>query len=298
MLQLRTNEFYIPLSNGNIRLHKGKSLNGGSLMEYKSNALNIFIHELRLPQCSLTLLDIQVNKFASFIISQTDSRLRFEALLAGQDPSIQMGQYRIRNEMETTIQINAGDSILQLIIHLSQELLQQSPLPDAFQPTSNRILSIPMLDAIDKIMSNPYEPNIRDAYYDSCVRDLLFHHISIPPIKAPGELTNTELEAVLKADRIIAEDLTVHHTIEELARLTYTNSHVLKVGFAKIFGMGTFERLRKRKMDQAKLLIETTDQQIQEIAVTAGYSSLTGFIHAFTKEFGMSPRKWRKERRS
>jgi len=44
-----------------------------------------------------------------------------------------------------------------------------------------------------------------------------------------------------------------------------------------------------------KLLLETTDKSIGEIAEIAGYDTAAGFIHAFRREFKLTPREWRKK---
>lgn len=46
-------------------------------------------------------------------------------------------------------------------------------------------------------------------------------------------------------------------------------------------------------MEHAKTLLETTQKSIGEIAELAGYDTAAGFIHAFRREFGITPREWR-----
>lgn len=46
-------------------------------------------------------------------------------------------------------------------------------------------------------------------------------------------------------------------------------------------------------MEHAKLLLESTDKSIGEIANLAGYNTAAGFIHAFRMEFGLTPRERR-----
>jgi len=158
-------------------------------------------------------------------------------------------------------------------------------------------MSGPMREVIYRILENPFEEKFRDAFYDYSIRELLFYHISAPQFTPPGELSQTELAAVYEADRIISANLSVHYSINELARMTHTNVHVLKTGFARLFGMGTFERLLQRKMERAKYLLETTDRQVQDISELSGYETVTGFINAFRKQFKMTPKDWRKKQR-
>ena len=47
-------------------------------------------------------------------------------------------------------------------------------------------------------------------------------------------------------------------------------------------------------MERAIFLLESTDMQVQEVAVDAGYATVTGFINEFRKQFGVSPADWRR----
>jgi AraC-like DNA-binding protein len=46
-------------------------------------------------------------------------------------------------------------------------------------------------------------------------------------------------------------------------------------------------------MQHAKTLLESTNKSIGEIAELAGYDTAAGFIHAFRRKFGITPREWR-----
>lgn len=74
-----------------------------------------------------------------------------------------------------------------------------------------------------------------------------------------------------------------------------TNQFKLKNGFRRIFGMGVFHRLLFLRMEHAKTLLETTNKSIGEIAELAGYDTAAGFIHAFRREFDITPREWRRQ---
>jgi AraC-like DNA-binding protein len=76
-----------------------------------------------------------------------------------------------------------------------------------------------------------------------------------------------------------------------------TNKLKLKLGFKKAYGMGVFRRLLFRRMEHAKLLLSSTDKPINEIASLTGYDTVAGFIHAFRREFGLTPREWRNQER-
>jgi AraC-like DNA-binding protein len=50
-------------------------------------------------------------------------------------------------------------------------------------------------------------------------------------------------------------------------------------------------------MEHAKLLLQTTNKSIGNVADLAGYDTVAGFIHAFRKRFGVTPREWRNQRK-
>lgn len=58
--------------------------------------------------------------------------------------------------------------------------------------------------------------------------------------------------------------------------------------------MGVSDQLASRRMEQAKLLLETANMQAKEIASVAGYTSTAAFIHAFRKIFSLTLREWRR----
>jgi AraC-like DNA-binding protein len=77
-----------------------------------------------------------------------------------------------------------------------------------------------------------------------------------------GQLEDRDIAAIYQADTIISSNLHQHFTIEKLSRMTGTNQFKLKKGFKDIFGMGVFHRLLFRRMEHAKVLLETTDKSI------------------------------------
>ena len=54
--------------------------------------------------------------------------------------------------------------------------------------------------------------------------------------------------------------------------------------------------IKKRRMEKARELLETTDLQIKEIAATVGYCESSHFVRDFEKAYGLSPRRYRAQR--
>jgi len=227
--------------------------------------------------------------------------LRFEALLTGEinlsrddkKMKLKAGQYHLTDIPLFTSLFKKDTSCNIFVTYFSPEMLEQLglkllPCPPSKMPDKMNYL-------IHEMLRNPYGENLRDFYYHNCIRELLFFHLTQHNQPIPGELEDRDIAAIYQADSIISSNLHQHFTIDKLSRMTGTNQFKLKKGFKHIFGMGVFHRLLFRRMEHAKVLLETTDKSIGEIAMLAGYDTAAGFIHAFGRVFKKTPRAWRLE---
>ena len=229
--------------------------------------------------------------------------LRFEALLNGEmnvsangeKRKFKAGEYRITDVPLFKALFKKNTSCSIFITHYSEDLLKQSGIEIAPYPP-HRMPDM-MTNLINQMLHNPYSEELRNFYYENCVRELLFLHLAQDKNTVTGQLMNKDIATIYKADSIIAANLQKHYTIDELSRMSGTNKLKLKVGFKKAYGMGVFKRLVFRRMEQAKMLLESTDKSIGEIASLTGYDTVAGFIHAFRREFGLTPREWRKKKK-
>jgi len=276
----------------------GADLEGTEQADY-----SLYHHFYNSPLFGFSLLTIDTNTEQSFQFRFDRRELRLQVLLTGgwQDKTttekIMPGQYRLSLDHRLDAVFSAGQHTEFLVFHLHPELIAQLPLSESLQPSSVKILSEPMREIIHKILRNPYEDMLRQGLYDYSVRELIFYHLARPPVVLPGELSESEMALAYEADRIIAASLDRHYTIHELARMLNTNVYTLKNAFSRLFGMGTFERLQKLKMEHATYLLEQTDEQIQSVAYLSGYETVTGFINSFREHFGVTPREWRNRSR-
>ena len=84
-----------------------------------------------------------------------------------------------------------------------------------------------------------------------------------------------------------------HPTIAELARhLNISQSYLYRVFFEE-YGMSPKEYLNRFCMDQAKMLLRTSDLNISQIATSVGYSDVLAFSAFFSKRKGCSPTAYR-----
>lgn len=225
--------------------------------------------------------------------------LRLEAVLNGETyisvngakRRFRAGEYRITDVSLFKLLFKKNTSCSLFISYYSTDLLEQ--LGISVTPCLPQRMPDMMINLINELLHNAYTSELRNFYYENCVRELLFFHLTQVTRSTPQELKDKDIDLVYKADALISSNLQEHLPIETLARMLNTNSLKLKLGFNKVYGMGVFSRLIFRRMEHAKLLLETTEKTINEIAGLTGYNSTAAFIHAFRKRFSLTPREWR-----
>jgi AraC-like DNA-binding protein len=277
-------------------------LPGSVVFHYHKDKAVITIQESVNPLFIIGYRVFRFLKKIKFVISEKNSGLLFKAVLSGElsitDPlgkkiRLRTGQYFISDYSQFTHHFKRGISCTFFLVHYSKNLLDELGFDVNFQPGDPLFLNEKMKDLIHEILHNPYDENLRDFFYENSVRELLFLHLSNPRGSLPGILTESDIAKIYHADSIILENLNSHFSIRELSRMAGTNEFKLKKGFRQVFGMGVFSRLLERRMTQARELLENTDKPIWEISEVSGYESLAGFIKAFRKRFGKTPRQWR-----
>jgi AraC-like DNA-binding protein len=80
--------------------------------------------------------------------------------------------------------------------------------------------------------------------------------------------------------------------LKELAKIAGLNEYQLKVGFKEIYGNTVYGYLLDHKLDHARVLLDSSRFQVNEVAYQIGYANPSHFIAAFKKKFGVTPKKY------
>ena len=280
------------------RNYRGALLPGSRVLQNNSETGIITLQESEGNLFSISHRVFELFRKINLFIHEKPG-LRFEALLTGEASvtrdkkkiKLKAGHYHLTDVPLFTSLFKKDTSCSIFITHFSPVMLEQLgltvlPCPPSKMPDKMNYL-------IQEILRNPYKETLRDFYYQNSLQELLFFHLTQDHEPVPGKLEDRDIAAIYRADSIIAADLQQHYTIDKLSRMTGTNEFKLKKGFKHVFGMGVFHRLVFRRMEHAKTLLETTDKSIGEIALLTGYDTAAGFIHAFRREFAVTPREWR-----
>lgn len=98
--------------------------------------------------------------------------------------------------------------------------------------------------------------------------------------------------AVQKMQEYVAENISKKITLKELACVAgYSPWHAARI-FKETVGKAPFEYIRALRLTQAALVLRDREDKIVDVAMDFVFDSHEGFTRAFSKEFGMSPRKY------
>lgn len=108
-------------------------------------------------------------------------------------------------------------------------------------------------------------------------------------------LSNDDIEYLNDAKKLIDNDISLHHTIIEIARHVGLSETRLTRGFKLLYKMGLFEYLENSRLEKGKYLLENSNKRLKQISTSLGYRYCNNFNTAFRKKYGKPPGKWKKD---
>lgn len=97
------------------------------------------------------------------------------------------------------------------------------------------------------------------------------------------------------AIRYIENNLDKSLTLAEIASHVYLSRTYLSTSFKQITGQNITKFIYEKRMQKAKHLLLSTQDQVQSIALRCGYSSPAYFSASFRRYYQKSPRELRRE---
>ncbi len=105
-------------------------------------------------------------------------------------------------------------------------------------------------------------------------------------------------EEMRRGCAIVKEYIDSHYadkiTLDDLARISCISKFHLIHEFSRYVGKPPIAYQLKRRIQESKYLLESTDSSIADISCTLGFSSISHFSQRFKLEEGCSPLKYRK----
>ena len=140
---------------------------------------------------------------------------------------------------------------------------------------------------------------IRATYFQLKVLELLlFLQVLDPgPVRERRPyFYRAQVEKVKAARDFMVADLTVEHTIDELADRFDLPPTAFKTCFKGVYGLPPYAYLRTFRMERAAALLRETDLRVADIGLAVGYDSPSKFTAAFKAVIGQTPTVHRRDR--
>lgn len=117
-----------------------------------------------------------------------------------------------------------------------------------------------------------------------------------PEIEAPPDslLDRNLARSLAETRRYMEEHLDEPLTIPALSRRACLSATTFKEEFRRLYGLPVHTWLRQRRMERAAELLHTPGLSLETVAQAVGYSSVSQFVAAFRRYYGVTPGKYRK----
>lgn len=212
----------------------------------------------------------------------------------------------------TKFQIARGTDLQMLSYSISEEYLMRAlekDLPATFLPfvkEGDEEFSLlefrptpEMRRLVRSVISSPLVGSMRSLFIEGAVLQLIALKASFlsNQVSSSSNLNEYEVASVQRAYKLLMGSLSTPLSLSELAYKVNLGEKRLNSGFKRIFGGTVFEVYRNERLEIARKTIEQSDASLSKIAQHIGYRHYNNFISAFTRQFGVSPAKYRRHSR-
>lgn len=157
------------------------------------------------------------------------------------------------------------------------------------------------LHVLQQILQCPYAGDIRRLFFEAKVLELValeMAHGHSSETTQPSNFGRRDIDRVKEAYHILLTRLDAPPSLVDLSRIVGLNRNKLNCGFKRLYGDTAFNLLRQARLAKALSLLEDSDINLSEIALSVGYNSQANFTTAFRRRYGHTPKTVRRERNS
>jgi len=142
-----------------------------------------------------------------------------------------------------------------------------------------------------ELMDHPYSPELGALFLEAATLNLVIYAASSLSAmdRVIASIGAKRHDHLVHACEILERNLAVPPTTLALARQVGTNVATLQASFSVAFGAGIFGYVRRRRLEQARLLLLETNLPVSEIGRRIGYSSAAAFTASYRRHFGNTP---------
>src|SRR6056300_632956 len=214
--------------------------------------------------------------------------------------------YNPQRELPINLEINPHSWMVSILISIKKfhGLFSQEADYITFLSEDNRdkkyykdgVISPSMAIVLNQLINYNLNASIKPLYFKGKAYELLslyFNKSEDADIEqCPFLVDETNVIKIRKAKDIIVSRMAEPPTLHELADEIGLNIKKLKEGFKQIYGDSVFSFLFDYKMEVARKLLESGENNVNEVGHKVGYSASSHFISAFKKKYGTTPKKY------
>ncbi|NJX14112.1 AraC family transcriptional regulator [Tamlana crocina] len=214
--------------------------------------------------------------------------------------------YNPQRDLPIDLEINPHSWMVSILISIKKfhGLFSQEADCITFLSEDNRhkkyykdgVISPSMAIVLNQIINYNLNASIKPLYFKGKAYELLslyFNRSEDADVEqCPFLVDETNVIKIRKAKDIIVSRMAEPPTLQELADEIGLSLKKLKEGFKQIYGDSVFSFLFDYKMEVARKLLESGENNVNEVGHKVGYSTSSHFISAFKKKYGTTPKKY------
>ncbi len=149
---------------------------------------------------------------------------------------------------------------------------------------------------LSQIINYNLHPSIKELYIRGKVYELIslyFNKSTDADLEqCPFLVDEDNVKRIRQAKEIMISHMAEPPSLPELAKEVGLSLKKLKEGFKQIYGDSVYSFLFDYKMEHARRLLATGQNNVNEVGLKVGYSTSSHFIAAFKKKYGTTPKKY------
>jgi len=214
--------------------------------------------------------------------------------------------YNPNRELPINLEASANSWVVSILISIKKfhGLFSQEADYISFLSEDNKhkkyykdgVISPSMAIVLNQLINFSLNKYIKDLYFKGKAFELLslyFNRSEEADVEqCPFLVDETNVIKIRKAKEIMISRMAEPPTLQELADEIGLNLKKLKEGFKQIYGDSVFSFLFDYKMEVARKLLESGENNVNEVGLKVGYSTSSHFIAAFKKKYGTTPKKY------
>lgn len=121
-----------------------------------------------------------------------------------------------------------------------------------------------------------------------------WHHVGQQPFACLARTRQVEDSVIARCQVWIAEHYTEPNPVTAMIQMSGLAERTFKRRFKQATGMSPLEYVHTLRLEEAKQLLESSDQPVEEVAYEVGYADTGFFNRLFKRKVNLTPAQYRK----